>query len=295
MNEDRSSGTAQEGRPLNWLEKIGQALQGEPKDREALLEVIKDAHRNNVLDRDAYEMIDGVMNVSETQVRDAMLPRSQITVVERDADLQTIIPIVVESAHSRFPVIGENRDEVVGILLAKDLLPYVGSDERSFDMREVLRPVFFVPESKRLNVLLKEFQTNRNHMAVVVDEYGGVSGLITIEDVIEQITGEIEDEHDFDDEEQHIQASSHPDCYLVQALTPIDEINEHFATQYSDEEFDTIGGLVLNGFGHLPKRGEQLELDSLLINVIRADNRRIHLLEVCPVELAGEKGEGEDE
>ena len=278
MSEDRSS----------WLERIAQILQSEPKDKDELLQLLQDAQQRNLIDRDAINMIEGVMEVSEIQVRDIMIPRSQMEVIDREASLDQFLPIIIESAHSRFPVIGENRDEVLGIILAKDLLPFVAnSDNSSFDIREILRPAMIIPESKRLNVLLREFQTSHNHMAIVVDEYGGVAGLVTIEDVLEQIVGEIEDEHDVEDETDILPAT--PGCYSVRALTPIEDFNEHFHTNYSDQEFDTIGGLIMSAFGHMPKRGEQINMDGLRFTVQRADNRRIYLLEVCPAPIEDEQ------
>jgi len=283
MNEDRSSGTAQqEGRSRSWLERIGQILQSEPKDKDDLRQFLLDAQERALLDYDAVTMIEGVMDVSEMQVRDIMIPRSQMEVIDRDASLSDFLPVIIDSAHSRFPVIGENRDEVVGIILAKDLLPFVAPSEGGdFNIREILRPAMVVPESKRLNVLLREFQTSRNHMAIVVDEYGGVAGLVTIEDVLEQIVGEIEDEHDVDDEESYILPAG-DGLFSVRALTPIDDFNAHFRTDFSDEEFDTIAGLVLNAFGRMPKRGEHVDLNALRFTVQRSDNRRIYLLEVGP-------------
>jgi len=293
MNEDRTSGAAQDGRPRSWLERIGQILQSEPKDKEDLRQFLHDAQERALLDRDAVTMIEGVMDVSEMQVRDIMIPRSQMEVIERDARLADFLPIIVASAHSRFPVIGENRDEVVGIVLAKDLLPFVAAEGNGeFNIREILRPAMIVPESKRLNVLLREFQTSHNHMAIVVDEYGGVAGLVTIEDVLEQIVGEIEDEHDVDDEESYILPAG-DDRYSVRALTPIEDFNEHFHTSFSDEEFDTIAGLVISAFGRMPKRGEHVDFNGFRFTVQRADNRRIYLLEVAPApeEAPGEQGD----
>ncbi len=296
MNEDRPSpGSAQDGRThdgksqdgksqdsksgRSWLERIGQALSGEPRDREELVEQLREAQQRDLLDADALAMIEGVLQVAEMQVRDIMIPRAQMVVVERDARPEDILPILLESAHSRFPVIGENRDEVVGILLAKDLLAYFGQEQRAgFNLRDVLRPAVFIPESKRLNVLLKEFRSSRNHIAIVVDEYGGVAGLVTIEDVLEQIVGEIEDEHDVEEDTYIMDHGANR--YTVKALTPIEDFNEYFGAAFSDDEFDTIGGLVLNGFGHLPKRGESLALGQFQFRVLRADNRRIYLLQV---------------
>ncbi len=287
MNEqDQSDSSAADGdKPhRSWLEKIGQVLyQGEPRSREELLEMMRDVSRRGLLDSDALAMIEGVLQVAEMQVRDIMIPRSQMVVVEHDADPRSYLPVIIESAHSRFPVIGESRDEIAGILLAKDLLAWLAQgDEAAFDIREALRPAAFIPESKRLNVLLKEFRASRNHMAIVVDEYGGVAGLVTIEDVLEQIVGEIEDEHDIDDDTYIMQYGSNR--HTVKALTPIDEFNEYFGSDFSDEEFDTIGGLVMHGFGHMPKRGETITLDRFQFKVLRADNRRIHLLQLAKTE-----------
>ncbi|MGE0081722.1 MAG: HlyC/CorC family transporter [Thiohalomonadaceae bacterium] len=292
MKEDRPSTAADERPHRSWLERLGQVLQAEPRDREELIEILRDAYRRGLMDADALSMTEGVLAVSEMQVRDVMVPRSQMAVVERDASLKEFLPTIIESAHSRYPVIGESRDEVIGILLAKDLLPFVAQGENArFDIREVLRPAFFVPESKRLNVLLKEFRQNRNHMAIVVDEYGGVAGLVTIEDVIEQIVGEIEDEHDIDEEDTNIFAMGNGE-YTVRALTPIEDFNEEVGTAFSDEEFDTIGGLVMSAFGHLPKRDEEAVIDGYRFKVLRADNRRIHLLHVARAVVREGAGDG---
>jgi len=288
MNEGRpSNGSAQR----SWLERLSQALLGEPRDREQLIGLLRDAEQRDLLDADALAMIEGVLQVSEMQVRDIMVPRSQMVVVERDAAPEVFVPEIIRSAHSRFPVIGDNRDEVIGILLAKDLLGYfAGQDKsRAFNIRELLRPAVFIPESKRLNILLKEFRASRNHMAIVVDEYGGVAGLVTIEDVLEQIVGEIEDEHDVDEESyiKHISDTK----FTVKALTPIEDFNERFGANFSEKEFDTIGGLVLNEFKRLPKRGETLVIGRFRFKILRADNRRIYLLEgtILPEEsVAGE-------
>lgn len=274
MNTDRSNGSSHR----SWFERISQVFAGEPQDREQLIELLRDAEQRNLLDLDALAMIEGVMQVSELRVRDIMVPRAQMEVVERDAPLEQNVRVITDSGHSRFPVIGESRDEVVGILLAKDLIPYLANRDTHFDIREVLRPAVFIPESKRLNVLLKEFRASRNHMAIVVDEYGGVAGLITIEDVLEQIVGDIDDEHDTE-EAAHIRA--HGDGrYTLKALTTIEDFNEYFGTQLSDEEFDTIGGLITNRFGHLPKAGEEVSFDGFRFKVLHADRRRVHLLEL---------------
>jgi len=263
----------------SWLERISHLLSSDPKDRDELVDVVREAQDNDIIDQDALEMIEGVLQVNEMQVRDVMIPRSQMTVLEREMSMQEVLPMVVGAAHSRYPVVGDNRDEVVGILLAKDLLPYFQLDnEDKFNLRDVLRPAAFIPESKRLNVLLKEFRASRNHMAVVVDEYGGVSGMVTIEDVLEQIVGEIEDEHDFDDDIFIMEHSA--DKATVKAITPIDEFNKHFGTKLESNEFDTIGGLIMNLLGHLPKRGEIATLADYDFKVLRADARRVHLLQV---------------
>ncbi|MFO7602215.1 MAG: transporter associated domain-containing protein, partial [Gammaproteobacteria bacterium] len=246
---------------------------------------LRASEQNNVIDADALSMIEGVMQVSDLQVRDIMIPRSQMVVVERDAGLDTILPMVIDSAHSRFPVQGENKDEIIGILLAKDLLPlFIEGADKKLNIRDLLRPAVFIPESKRLNVLLKEFRSSRNHMAIVVDEYGGVAGLITIEDVLEQIVGEIADEHDFEDD-MYIMTHDN-DKFIVKAITPLDDFNEHFETRFNEDEFDTIGGVVVNAFGHLPDRGEFVDIEGFRFLVLRADNRRVHLLQMTRVPAA---------
>lgn len=274
-----SEGRANRASQRSWLDKISQALLGEPQDRQQLKDVLREAQQRHLLDTDALTMIEGVLEVSELQVRDIMIPRAQMVVVDRDASLEQILPTVTELAHSRFPVIGDNKDEIVGILLAKDLLSYfIEGRDAAFNVRDILRPAVFIPESKRLNVLLKEFRTSRNHMAIVVDEYSGVSGLVTIEDVLEQIVGEIIDEHDI---EGGTYIMKHSDAnYSIKALLPIDEFNEYFGTSFSDEEFDTIGGLVMHEFGHLPKRGEVRDIGRFRFKVLHADSRRIHLLQL---------------
>ncbi|MBY0267148.1 MAG: CBS domain-containing protein [Burkholderiales bacterium] len=261
------------------LERLSAFLLREPEDREQLLSLLHSAHDNNLLDADGLAMIEGVLQVSEMQARDIMVPRAQMDVIDVNEPPDRFIPFVIETAHSRFPVIGENKDDVIGILLAKDLLRYYAGEEE-FDVRDMLRPAVFIPESKPLNVLLKEFRKNRNHIAIVVDEYGGVAGLITIEDVLEQIVGDIEDEYDFDEAEDNI-VQEKRGIYRVKALTEIADFNEAFGTSYNDEEFDTVGGLVLKRFGRVPKRGEQLLIEPLNFRVLRADSRRIYLLQVA--------------
>lgn len=261
----------------SWLERLGKALLREPQDREQLVTLLRDAEQRQLLDSHALAMIEGVLQVSEMRVSDIMIPRSQMVVVNEDADPEEFLPEVIESAHSRFPVIGDSRDEIVGILLAKDLLTYCWhKDSTLFQLRELLRPALFVPESKRLDVLLQEFRINHNHLAIVVDEYGGVAGLVTIEDILEQIVGEIEDEYDVPDD---LNIKKHSETqYIIKALTPIEDFNQYFNAHLNTTEFDTIGGLVLKAFGHLPKRGETIVIDRYRFKVLHADNRRIRLL-----------------
>jgi magnesium and cobalt transporter len=263
----------------SWLRRLLESLAGEPQDLEELSEVLTDARERGLIDTDVFAMLEGVLQVSEIQVRDVMVPRSQMVVIQRDEPPERILPVVVESGHSRFPVVGEDRDEVVGILLAKDLLRYFADGgEGQFDIRECVRPAIFIPESKRLNVLLKEFRVSHNHMAIVVDEYGGVSGLLTIEDVLEQIVGDIGDEYDVDEGEGIRKEAER--VFAVPALTRIEEFNSTFGTRFSDEEFDTIGGLVLHELGRMPRRGEAIEIGGIELKVVRADRRRIETLRV---------------
>jgi len=260
------------------LERLSAFLIREPEDREELLTLLHGAFEHKLLDADALSIIEGALQVSEMTVRDIMIPRSQMDVVSIDDEPEQFIPFVMETRHSRFPVVGENKDDVVGILLAKELLNYYANPD-SFNLRDTLRPAVFVPESKRLNVLLRDFRANRNHIAIVVDEYGGVSGLVTIEDVLEQIVGDIEDEYDFDEAEDNIipEAGAR---YRVKAQTEIAAFNEALGAQFSDEEFHTIGGLVLQAFGRLPKRGEATTIGNFRFKVVRADSRRIYTLQV---------------
>ncbi|MBT9614425.1 MAG: CBS domain-containing protein [Burkholderiales bacterium] len=267
----------------SWLERLGALLMREPEDREQLVELLHSAYERNLLDADALAMIEGVLQVSESQVRDIMIPRAQMDVVDINDPPETFLPFVISTAHSRFPVTDKDRDDVIGILLAKDMLRYYAGEE--VNVRAMLRPAVFIPESKRLNVLLKEFRSNRNHIAIVVDEYGGVAGLVTIEDVLEQIVGEIEDEFDFDEDEDNILRDRHG-RYRVKALTEIADFNEALGTQFSDEDFDTVGGLVVSKFGRLPKRGESVFLEGLKFQVLRADSRRLHSLLVERVQNA---------
>jgi len=275
MSEDRSGSGSLAAR---WLERLFPGVVGEPRDREELISLLKQAKERALFDTEALAMMEGVLQVSDLRVRDIMIPRAQMVVVERDHELNRVLPVVTESAHSRFPVIDDDRAEVVGILLAKDLLQYCGQNAPRFKMRDIVRSAVFVPESKRLNVLLREFRASRNHMAIVIDEYGSAAGLVTIEDVLEQIVGEIEDEHDIDEDTFIRKYSDISDA--VKALTPIEDFNDCFKTEFSDAEFDTIGGLVTHKFGRLPKRGEAIIIDRLSFQVVSADNRRIHLMKV---------------
>ncbi|ORU91967.1 MAG: magnesium/cobalt efflux protein [Cycloclasticus sp. symbiont of Bathymodiolus heckerae] len=272
----------------SWIERLGQVLMGEPKGREDLVQLMRDAEKRGLLAPDALAMIEGVLQVSELQVRDIMIPRSNIVFIPREAGLDDIYPLVVESSHSRFPVQDEETSQVTGILLAKDLLSYVTTGKtQKFDVKDVMRPAIFVPESKRLNVMLHEFRANRNHMAVVVDEYGSIAGLITIEDVLEQIVGEIEDEHDFEEEAFILQRNESE--FNIKALTDIDDFNERFATNYSSDDVDTMGGMVVKSFGHVPEHGETTQIDNFLFEVLRADNRRVHLLRMTILDASSEE------
>jgi len=265
------------------LERIGAMLMREPEDREQLVELLRSSYERNLMDADALSMIEGVLQVSELQARDIMVPRAQMELIELQQTPEQLLPKIIESGHSRFPVVGESKDDIVGIFLAKDLLRYFAGNE--FDLHDMLRPAVFIPESKRLNVLLRDFRRNRNHMAVVVDEYGGVAGLITIEDVLEQIVGEIEDEHDFDESEANILLDRNG-LYRVKAQTEIADFNQTFGTEFSDEQSDTVGGLLLSRFGRLPKRSEEIVIDHLRFRVLRADSRRLYslLVEKLPTE-----------
>lgn len=282
-SDDRSDSASSAN--LSWFDRISHALTGEPRDRRELVTYLRELQQRELYNGDTLSMLEGVLEVGEMQAREIMVPRSQMVVCQRKQRPEELLPVLLESGHSRFPVIGENRDDVVGILLAKDMLHYFASaDQGAFDIREVIRPAYFVPESKRLDVLLKDFRSSRNHMAVVVDEFGGVAGLVTIEDVLEQIVGEIDDEHDFDDDSFFLQQD--PTHCTVKALTPIEDFNAYYGTDYSDDEFDTIGGLVVKKFGRLPERGESITINTLVFKVVRADARRVHLLLVTgtPVE-----------
>lgn len=274
MNSEDRSGFHSWG----WLQRLIPGLSGEPRNKQELIGLLQSARDRALFDSEALTMLEGVLQVSDLRVRDITIPRAQTAVVNRDDPLEKILPMVITSAHSRFPVIGEDRAEVVGILLAKDLLQYCQENAPRFDIRDIVRSAVFVPESKRLNVLLKEFRDSRNHMAIVVDEYGSAAGLVTIEDVLEQIVGEIEDEYDFDEDAFIMQ---HDDSHFtVKAHTIIDEFNEYFGTEMADDDFDTIGGLVTHAIGHLPKRGEKVTVGGFYFTVVSADSRKIRLLNV---------------
>jgi magnesium and cobalt transporter len=277
MSEDRSSNGHR-----SWLEKLTQAFAHEPKSRQELLELLREAHQNKLLDSEALSIVEGAIQVADLQVRDIMVPRSQMISIKANQTPREFLPAIIDAAHSRYPVVGESIDDVMGILLAKDLLPLILQENgHSFNIKDLLRPATFVPESKRLNVLLREFRANHNHMAIVIDEYGGVAGLVTIEDVLEQIVGDIEDEHDVE-EDSYIKPLPSGD-FIVKALTPVDAFNEFFETDFSEDEFDTVGGLVMGAFCHLPKRNETTEIGEFRFRVLNADSRRIHLLRLSPL------------
>ncbi|HEX9625700.1 MAG TPA: transporter associated domain-containing protein [Acidiferrobacterales bacterium] len=273
---------------LSFLDRLGMALLREPGSRQQLVEILREAQSRDLLDRDALDMIEGVLSTSEMQVRDIMVPRGQMDVVDKNKSPEEYLPGVIETGHSRFPMVDGDKDKVVGILLAKDLLRYFHADERQrarFNVNDFLRPAVFVPESKRLNVLLREFRSSRNHMAIVVDEYGGVAGLVTIEDVLEQIVGEIKDEYDIDADDVTIVERGDGE-YIVKALTPLEDFNERMLTHFESADVDTIGGLVMVSLKRLPRRGDKVELDGLRFEVLRADSRRVHLLKVTRIQPA---------
>ncbi|WP_114786558.1 CNNM family magnesium/cobalt transport protein CorC [Vibrio tetraodonis] len=285
MNEDNSP-SSPEGKKeksegpsrKSFFGRLGQLFQGDPKDRQELVEVFRDSEENDLIDHDTRDMLEGVMEIAEMRVRDIMIPRSQMVTVDRSDDLDALVHLITDAQHSRYPVISEDKDHVEGILLAKDLLKYLGSGCAPFDIEQVIRPAVVVPESKRVDRLLKEFREERYHMSIVVDEFGGVSGLVTIEDILEEIVGDIEDE--FDDEEELDIRKLSKHTYAVKALTTIEEFNETFNTSFSDEEVDTVGGLVMTAFGHLPSRGEVVEIEKYSFKVTSADNRRVLQLQV---------------
>ena len=277
---------------LAWLKRIPGFFKQQPDERAALVESLHDAESRNIIDPDTVAMMEGALLVSEIKVRDIMVPRSEIVYIDKDTRPSEFFSRLIESGHSRFPVFDSKKENIIGILLAKDLLAFTQDEDTSFDIDDIMRPVSFVPESKRLNILLREFREKRNHLAIVVDEYGGVSGLVTIEDVIEQIVGEIDDEHDLADDDN---IRRHRDQrYTVKARTSIEEFNEFFSTDWQTGQFDTIGGLVVHELGHVPNRGEEIDYEGFNIKVLRADRRRVRLLRVIRTAQAIEHVAGND-
>ena len=264
----------------SWLERISSALSGEPSSREDLIELLRDVQTHGLIGSDTLRMMEGAIAVADLTVGDVMVSRSQMVALPVDGKFLDLMKEVVESGHSRFPVHGEDKDEILGILLAKDLLRGVVADNGPGSVRELLRPAVLIPESKKLNVLLREFRQSRNHMAIVIDEYGGVAGLVTIEDVLEEIVGEIDDEHDEAEDETVLIAAQADGQYVVDALTPIDDFNERFSADFDDDEYDTIGGLVTAAIGHLPEAGEELTMGRFVFRVANADARRVHAFHV---------------
>ncbi len=280
MSDDRSGNDSGE---KSWIERFAVLFSSEPRNRKDLQDVLAVAVENEIIDRDARSIMEGAMEVSDMQARDIMIPRTQMEVIKAECSLEDILPQIINTAHSRYPVVGESLDDICGILLVKDLLPQIlNKDQSEFRIRELLRPAVVVPESKRLNVLLREFRENRNHMAIVIDEYGGVAGLVTIEDVLEEIVGDIEDETDTEDD--HFIRKISDDNYFIKALTPIEDFNEYFGSQFSDDDFDTIGGLVIQALGHMPARNETATIDKFEFQVINADQRKIHSLRMRPLQ-----------
>jgi magnesium and cobalt transporter len=280
MSDDRSGNDTGE---KSWISKFAVLFSSEPRNRKDLQEILAIAVENEIIDGDARSIMEGAMEVSDMQARDIMIPRTQMVVIKADSSLEEILPHIVRTAHSRYPVVGDSLDDIYGILLAKDLLPQIlNKDQSEFNITELLRPSVVVPESKRLNVLLREFRENRNHMAIVIDEYGGVAGLVTIEDVLEEIVGDIEDETDAETD-QFIRKITDDD-FFIKALTPIEDFNEYFGTDFSDDDFDTIGGLVIQALGHMPTRNETATIDKFEFQVINADQRKIHSLRVRPLQ-----------
>ena len=278
-------------RPKSWIDKIAQVFSDEPTDTKSLLELLRNAEQDQLLDADALTIIEGALQVSSLQVRDIMIPRSQVVNVPTKLSPNEIIHLVTKASHSRFPVTGETVDDVMGILLAKDLLPLIlNSQIEELDIKNIVRPATFVPENRRLNIMLKEFRETRQHMAIVIDEYGSVSGVVTIEDVLEQIVGEIEDEYDVDDESYITKFDD--ENHIVKAITPMDEFNEYFGTKFTDQEFTTVGGLVLQQIGHIPERGETINIGPFLITVLNSDSRQIKLIKVTSTLIDTRKKSG---
>ena len=277
MNEDQST-ISSEQEKKSWLERLSAAFSGEPKTRQDLYVILKEAHENEIIDADALHMIKGALKVSQMQVRQVMIPRAQMQVIPRDAEIEEILSIIVESGHSRFPVVGEDKDEIEGILLAKDLVKYFTHSEKEFDLTSFLREAVVVPESKRVNILLNEFRTSRNHMAIIIDEYGGVAGLVTIEDLLEEIVGEIDDETD-EEEDPFIQKIDETQ-FKINALIPIDEFNAYFGTNFANDEFETIGGMIVNSEGRVPEISDEIVFDGYKFEVVASDNRRLQYLKL---------------
>jgi len=280
MNDDSS------GQPRSWLEKLTDLFSDDPQSRQDIKEIVREAADRSIVDGETLSILEGALQISDMQVRDIMIPKSQMVSININDTLKECLPAIIESAHSRFPVMGDNPDDIQGILLAKDLLPLILDDNSSnFRLRDIIRKKVVVPESKRLHHLLREFRNARNHMAIVLDEFGGVAGLVTIEDVLEQIVGEIEDEHDFDEEESLIKEVE-PGITVVKALTPLEDFNEHFGTEIPDDDFDTIGGVVVHQFGRVPECNELIQINDWNFRVIHGTSRQINLLEVTRVLVA---------
>ena len=278
MTEDQSRKDSDTDNQKSWLSKLANLFTDEPQNRDDLIQILQEAHNNDLVDVDALNMMKGALKVSELQVRQVMVPRAQMVVIPQTSSIEDILPVIVESGHSRFPVVGEDKDELEGILLAKDVLKSFVKEEGEFKLKEIIRPAVVIPESKQVNILLNEFRTTRNHMAIIIDEYGGVAGLVTIEDILEEIVGEIDDEYD-DKEDPYVMKIA-DQVYRINALTTITEFNEQFKTGFDDSEFDTIGGLVASEAGRLPETGELIEVAGLTFKVIKADKRRVEFVEV---------------
>ncbi|MBL4799786.1 MAG: CBS domain-containing protein [Oleispira sp.] len=278
MSEERPSSQSK-----SWLDKLSTLFSDDPNDRQDLKDILREAAERNVVDSETLSTLEGALQISDMQVRDIMVPRSQMVYIKAEHSIKEFLPSVIESAHSRFPVIGEDKDEVLGVLLAKDLLPLILNEQREdFNITDILRSATFVPESKRLNILLKEFRATRNHMAIVADEFGGIAGIVTIEDVLEQIVGDIEDEHDQDDDDSFIKKLDH-DVRMVKALTPVEDFNEHFNTKFDEKEFDTIAGIVVQHFGRVPECDEAITINKWRFKIVNGNARRINLMEVTPI------------
>ena len=278
MSEERPSSQSK-----SWLDKLSTLFSDDPNDRQDLKDILREAAERNVVDSETLSTLEGALQISDMQVRDIMVPRSQMVCIKAEDSIKEFLPFVIESAHSRFPVLGEDKDEVLGVLLAKDLLPLIINEQREdFNITDILRSATFVPESKRLNTLLKEFRATRNHMAIVADEFGGIAGIVTIEDVLEQIVGDIEDEHDQEDDDSFIKKLDH-DVRMVKALTPLEDFNEHFNTKFDEKEFDTIGGIVIQHFGRVPECDEAITINKWRFKIVNGNARRINLMEVTPV------------